>query len=292
MYNSEGKLLIFENFRKDLRLPKFKTPEPEKKTAIITAPGQEHFLQFQTSNSVLFSTNASTGSVILSNQPWGGVSQRPVNEDGAKPTRKRSLLPSFLRKSDKPTEPPPSISIQEFFSSLKNSAEELKEVAERANGYETSIKNAMASGQTALVDRLKDGLVVARTEAQLIAAGLTKYVTEETVVDFAKKTTKGLILDWIEHFVRVIPPEVVARKLAADEKCLFDNYVILAYDPKGKATALTKKEEIAKKKDPILFGVLEGSRKLYFIGDWIDELCDLTLDQIAETLGKNTAELK
>jgi hypothetical protein len=44
------------------------------------------------------------------------------------------------------------------------------------------------------------------------------------------------------------------------------------------------KAEVEKAKDPILFGVLKGTRNLYFIGDWIDEYCDLTLDKFLSTL--------
>ncbi len=38
---------------------------------------------------------------------------------------------------------------------------------------------------------------------------------------------------------------------------------------------------------PILFGVIKGRRRLYFVGDWVDEFCDLTFDQIADALGKD-----
>jgi hypothetical protein len=34
-----------------------------------------------------------------------------------------------------------------------------------------------------------------------------------------------------------------------------------------------------------------GSRKLYFVADWIDEKCDLTLDDIAEKLGKSAVQV-
>lgn len=37
-----------------------------------------------------------------------------------------------------------------------------------------------------------------------------------------------------------------------------------------------------KRKDPILFGVIAGSNKLYFIGDWIDEYCDLRFDDVVK----------
>ena len=43
-----------------------------------------------------------------------------------------------------------------------------------------------------------------------------------------------------------------------------------------------KGEEMKKRKDPILFGVIAGSNKLYFIGDWIDEYCDLRFDDVVK----------
>jgi hypothetical protein len=70
---------------------------------------------------------------------------------------------------------------------------------------------------------------------------------------------------------------------------VFDNYVILHYDYSGEAVEETK-EEKAKKKDPIMFGLIQGSKNLYYIGDWIDDYCDLTLDVIIKKLGKRTVK--
>ena len=64
---------------------------------------------------------------------------------------------------------------------------------------------------------------------------------------------------------------------------------MLHYDPAGTARELTKAEKLAAR-DPILFGLLDGSRNLYFIGDWIDEQCNLTLEKIAELLGREVAD--
>lgn len=41
-----------------------------------------------------------------------------------------------------------------------------------------------------------------------------------------------------------------------------------------------------------MFGVINGSKKLYYVADWIDEYCDLTLDKVIEILGKETIESK
>ena len=58
------------------------------------------------------------------------------------------------------------------------------------------------------------------------------------------------------------------------------------YDPNKEASEMTEKE-VEDKKDPILFGLIQGSDKLYFVGDWIDDVCDLTFDELVEVLGED-----
>ena len=91
-----------------------------------------------------------------------------------------------------------------------------------------------------------------------------------------------------------VPEDVVEKLVEANKLEVFDNYVIMHYDPKKKAVKPTEKEiakETIKKRDPILFGVISGSRKLYYIADWIDEYCDLTLEKFVETLDIDKKDL-
>lgn len=90
-------------------------------------------------------------------------------------------------------------------------------------------------------------------------------------------------MNWMKNYLRVIPDNILEKKKMFDKWECFDNYVILHFDINDDSTQLTEKE-IEKAKDPILFGVISGSRKLYFVGDWIDEYCDLTLDKFIKTL--------
>ena len=59
---------------------------------------------------------------------------------------------------------------------------------------------------------------------------------------------------------------------------LFFNEIGNYYDPTGQTYSRTA----SAKRDPILFGLINHSERLYYIADWEDELCDLTLDRIAE----------
>ena len=81
----------------------------------------------------------------------------------------------------------------------------------------------------------------------------------------------------------MIPDNIIDKKYEIDKLKIFDNYVILHYDKDNDQTSLTK-EEIEKLKDPILFGVIRGSKKLYYIDDWEDEYCDLTLDRLVKMM--------
>ena len=100
-------------------------------------------------------------------------------------------------------------------------------------------------GQKALVEQFKDLIEVVRGESHLISIGLKQFVTEEQVIDFYEKVgeDKNLQLTWIKNFSRVIPDEAHEAKIKADEREIFDNYVVLHYDPMKKGKELTKEEK-------------------------------------------------
>lgn len=176
-------------------------------------------------------------------------------------------------------------SISEFFQTIKGNKMEISQTKDIMERYEIVLKEAQKNHQQALVDKILKMKDVISGETRLIENGITKYVSEDQVVKLYKQTNKDkkLQLTYIENYIRVIPSEVIVLKEKADELKVFDNYVILHYDPIGIATELTEKEKV-KAKDPIMFGVIQNSRKLYFIGDWVDDYCDLTLDKMMERI--------
>lgn len=172
----------------------------------------------------------------------------------------------------------------QFFTAIKaSSLESAHGYVDRVSKYLQAIHRASSIGQTALVAKLAREMVGNRYESFLAAEGYYYVVTEEDVVKFAKKTEKGIAIDYIKNFVRPIPEAVVDKIIAANKLEVFDNYVIMHYDPEGRSYMETPKEEI-KRRDPIVFGVIAGSTKLYYITDWIDDYCDLTLAKFVDTL--------
>ena len=194
-------------------------------------------------------------------------------------------LKEVFKKDDETVEEIPEFDAIQFFSKVKaTSKESAQGYVNRVEKYLLAMKNAQAVGQTALMEKLVREMVANKYESFLAAEGYYHVVTEEQMVEFIKKSEKGIAIDYVKNFVRPIPMEVIEKITKASELEVFDNYVIVHYDPKGKNRQDTAREEY-KKRDPIVFGVISGSHKLYYITDWIDDYCDLTLEKFVDTLG-------
>ena len=177
-------------------------------------------------------------------------------------------------------------SVDIFFRNIKQSVKILDIEESSLDFYENAINDAINNGQEALKEILRSKKEGILAELNLLKNGVIKYVSEEDVIEFyhrSKLPEKILKLTWVKNYIRVIPEDVMQEKRSFDTKEVFDNYVILHFDKDDSSTEMTEKEK-EKAKDPILFGVVKGSRKLYYVADWIDEYCDLTLDKMLETL--------
>ena len=183
-----------------------------------------------------------------------------------------------------------------FFDLVKlTTKQETIDYYNRIGPYLLAIKKAKLMGQTALIDQWLGRMFIAKYESFLRAKGFHHKITEAQLVKFVKKTKKGVVLTYVKNFSHPIPDQVLQKKLEADDLHVFDNYVILHYDPSGKVYAKTEQEkekERSYRSDPILFGLIADSRDLYYITDWTDEYCDLTLDKFLEVSGLNKKSLE
>lgn len=272
---------IFDYFQIDRNLPKYQKREEEKSLNGITVVG---------------GTSTSTNSDMNPDDfGWGVPVQGNIGDfEGSKRGRLRirERLGNAILGKKKLKQPKRVMSTLEMFLTLSRSYKELTKIGEIAEHYDAALKQARALGQKALVEKLTDLVHVVTGESVLIAMGLTKYVTEEQVVDFYEKVgeDKNLKLTWIKNFSRIIPEDIYEVKKDVDDRMIFDNYVILHYDPENNGQELTKKE-LEAKKDPILFGLIKNSKKLYYIADWKDEYCDLTLEDMFNTLGEKVLKI-
>ena len=255
--NKKDGLLIFDRFEVDNKLPKY----------------------VKNNKNYISSSGISIDSVSGSNSFLiGGSFSLPLDGESDSEIKNTSFIKRIIIFFKELFKEKPKLTVSDFFKAVKASAIDTVKYSDRVNNYLNALNHAKNNNQEALVQDIQQKIDEIKYESILFAGGFTTVITEEQVVKFYKECQKGLELTWIRNFIRVIPKKAADKKKEADALDVFDNYCILHFDPKKKAY---KEEE----KDPILFGVIRGSRKLYYIADWVDEYCDLTLDQFIEKFG-------
>lgn len=188
------------------------------------------------------------------------------------------------------------IPAEQFFSSLKEKKNDITVQALNDLFEQNKIlmNRMIRSGQIDAADRLMFHLKNIKREQEAIEAGYTKYVYRDDIDFFIDKVAKQTVkvID-IESYERAIPEDIT--QAAEKARPYFDQLYVLFTDYTGKED---RKVELKNRtKDPILFGAFyhkdyEGNRleriiwnhKFYYIADWVDEYCDLTLDKFVSMM--------
>lgn len=172
-----------------------------------------------------------------------------------------------------------------YFKYLKSKLSMLEQrtFKQRMEKLEKLVDEFTKTGQEAMSEScIKQFLTLSR-EAAIYACGFKKFITDEHVDKFRYAMRNcSLQITPLKNFARVLPKKVAALARGCIEKKLFDDYVVFHLDNKGHKE--TEKERIERKRDPILFGKLENSEKLYYIIDWEDSEDDLRFSDIVEKL--------
>jgi hypothetical protein len=177
------------------------------------------------------------------------------------------------------------ITPSQYFDYLKGAKNTITTEALK-NSYDVFLKLAEKYQKIGQVESLKKLCFLADTlvkEEKLIELGITTYVYKDTIEDYienvADKTVKIVELS---RYMREIPDELIDT--IERTKNLFDEFYVVFTDYTGKEERKIEKEK--RDKDPILFGVFKNrtnvADRFYFLGDWVDEYCDLTLDKMVE----------
>lgn len=271
-------------------LPLYKTPEGLSFDEIASAGIKdltklivEKKIKYVMAGYGSFGTTAYNGEYSINTYPYDNSGEKLKEPKYQKESKIKSIFSKIFKTKQK--EEKYEFDAIKFFSLVKaTSKESAFTYRNRVSNYLRALHNAVDMGQTALQEELLKGLITNKYESALFAEGYYYVIDEATIVDFIKKCEKGLSLDYIKNFSRPIPQEVVNKISKLNELEIFDNYVVLHYDPAKTAYKETEYER-AKRKDPIIFGLIAGSKKLYYVTDWIDEYCDLTLEKFVDTLG-------
>lgn len=152
------------------------------------------------------------------------------------------------------------------------------------------------SGQLAAQKKLLFHLETIIKERQLVELGVDTFVYKSDIDEYMHIVDGRVVkIIELENYQRRIPEEIIQ----VIEKCrgIFDQMYILFTDYTGKEERKIKAEH--REKDPILFGTFQDRttrtvvERFYFLGDWIDEQCDLTLDKmVAEMKSKTNKDIE
>lgn len=139
------------------------------------------------------------------------------------------------------------------------------------------------TGQIKGMRKLLFHLECIEKEREIVKMGINTFIylddIEEYIDNVAKDTVKIIEM---ENYEREIPDEIVEVIKATKDK--FDQLYIVFTDYTGRIERQVNRER--REKDPILFGTFqkESDRtiidRFYYLGDWQDEYCDLTLDKM------------
>ena len=160
------------------------------------------------------------------------------------------------------------------------------------------LSRAKATGQTLMFKRLAFMASVLLKERELLSIGIDKYVMRSDIEKYVNavenKTVK--IID-IERYTRTIPDEIAEQLQALRERNIFDKFFVVFTDYTGEIERQVEKER--RDKDPIVFGAfsqpigdgVDIHDRFYYIADWIDEYCDLTLSKMVDEMAKKGVDI-
>lgn len=177
------------------------------------------------------------------------------------------------------------LSPAEYFGAIKERKNHITD-KDLQNVYDNCLEllnKYKVTGQVKGMRKLLFHLECIEKEREIVKAGIDTFVYRDDIEYYIDNVADDVvkIID-IESYEREIPDEIV--DIIAKYGKLFDQLYIVFTDYTGEAER--KVEEERRSKDPILFGVFQDNQsrtvidRFYYLGDWIDEYCDLTLDKM------------
>lgn len=169
--------------------------------------------------------------------------------------------------------------VEEAFSAIKDGIRTPEQEQDLRNRVALAVARANEArniGQLGYSERVLELAAGWILEQQAAALGYSRWVERELVHRVLQRTNQLLNIELcrLDQFPRAIPASV--QEIIRTTRPIFTDFVIVFTNP--------KKETV--KRDPILFGVIRSFEdRLYYITDWIDEYCDLTMDKLM-TIGQ------
>jgi hypothetical protein len=188
------------------------------------------------------------------------------------------------------------INVGLFFRFMKSKLSKIEKerLKKRVMNLQKVALDANDMGQIVMYEDVTKMLAVAIRESEAVVCGFDKYIDRSVITKYMEmvKDRKNVKWETMDRFPRTIPRPPKMKIKRAQERKLFDEYWILYtdYTKEVDTPKKTTKEKI-REKDPIVFGAYKyAPERLYFIADWVDAYCDITMDQVVEKMKEEDKE--
>ena len=157
----------------------------------------------------------------------------------------------------------------------------------RVNKLKKLAAKYVSLGHNALSQKFMRKLQEEVRFCELYACGIKMFIQKSLIDKYKYKIRDGHIADTLfDKYTKVIPKDILEKKKKLEKRKVFDKFVIYHYYNEELEAKKEEKEEISASereamRDPILFGICNDlPDKLFFIGEWDDDYCDLTFDEL------------
>ena len=187
----------------------------------------------------------------------------------------------------------------DYFNYVKNmkSVADIAEFEQLRDSCMSLLKKAVITGQKKMAQELTRQYNIVLKELRAIENGYNVIIFRTDVEKYINDLQDNPIrIIELENYERDVPDDVIEKIADIKEKNLFDRLYVIFTDYSLKET-----KKIAKhrhEKDPILFGSFNCAvndettykskeryipdERMFFIADWVDEKCDLTLEELVK----------
>lgn len=180
-----------------------------------------------------------------------------------------------------------------YFKYIKNKFKMLERIKldARLKRLEKAFQKSMENGQEVLANKFLEEFARETRESVIYAKGIKLFIERDDIMKHKRNIRDGHISDTLfKDYTRIIPDKVLKRKKEVED--IFDDFVIFHYwDEKAKDIKKMSLNEKNMMKDPVLFGIIKETNRLYFIADWEDEYCDLTFEEIIDKIGEKDEQV-
>ena len=186
----------------------------------------------------------------------------------------------------------------QYFNGVKDKITKItdEELQQFYEGCLALVEKYKITGQKKVIQKLRFLTECVSKEREAVKLGIDSFVYREDVEEYIDKISHQPVkIIELENYPREIPDEIV--NTISKVKDIFDQLYIVFTDYTGEVEKQVAKER--RDKDPILFGTFQKSvpigkghdtilinDRFYYLGDWVDEYCDLTMDKFLHEAGK------